>query len=194
MFCGTCGQQVPDSARFCQNCGGQLPISPIVPPQSSAQLTQDGPAKKHSALKTAGLVVVFVFLGLFLLIIWATKPQSESQQESATRPDLSTQRSTTASTPPQKLPDPASIKAAQKILREKWAEETQKDLWRQGMEMTFQAHGTTLYVKYVPAGDAFAFQFHEGFLHDHAETLRGLGFKTVELSNGDSEWRWKLSQ
>src|SRR6266496_3867105 len=108
MFCGICGQQVPDGARFCQNCGRQ-PISPIVPPHSSTQLTQDVSSKKRTALKTAGLVVAFMFLGLFVLIIWATTPQSESPQESATQPTLSaqpSQPSAATSTPPEKPPNP----------------------------------------------------------------------------------------
>jgi hypothetical protein len=135
-------------------------------------------------------------LALCVILILAAGPRSsESTPHSAqafhAEPSMQTHAS--VPTPKAKPPDPAAQKAAKKILREKYAQETQNDLWRQGMEMTFQAHGTTLYVRYVLAGDAFAFQFHERFLHDNTETLTALGFKNVELSNDETVWRWKLS-
>lgn len=205
MFCDSCGHQVPESARFCQNCGRQFPLSPIAPTPVPSPVTQAIPAKGNTGPRTVGLVMVA--LGLCIVVFLATVQRSgtshsgtsrleasdQSEPSTKQRPAISTP-SPSISTPEAKQPDPAALKAAQKVLREKWTEETQKDLWRQGVEMTFQAHGTTLYVKYVLAGDAFAFQFHDGFLHDNAETLKGLGFKAVELSNGDNVWSWKLSQ
>lgn len=83
--------------------------------------------------------------------------------------------------------------AALKAVREEWIKNTQKELWRQGMEMTVQARGTTLYVKYVLAGDAFAFQFGETFLGQNGGTLKALGFKKVYLSNGETGWTWDLA-
>jgi len=193
MFCGFCGEQVPAGARFCQNCGGQCAISPIPASPVSSQVPQAIPRKNKSRLRAVGSVLIFCALGLFALVIWVARQVTETpEREVQNQSDLSTQPNSTISKPQEKPISPAEMKAAQKILREKWAEETQKDLWRQGMEMTFQARGTTLYIKYVLAGEAFAFQFHEGFLSDNAETLRGLGFKTVELSNGDNVWSWKL--
>lgn len=68
-------------------------------------------------------------------------------------------------------------KAATKALREEWIRNAQQELWRQGVEMTCQARGTTLYVKYVLAGEAFAFQFGETFLGKNGATLKALGFR-----------------
>ncbi len=186
MFCDSCGHQVLDSARFCQNCGRQFPISPIAPTPACSQAPQTVP-KKARKLKTAGLVITFSALGLLVLSILSTRQQSETPgKDAGDQSELSTQQTPATPKPEEKPLSPAEMKAAQKVLREKWAEETQKELWRQGMEMTFQTRGTTLFVKYILAGDAFAFQFHEEFLHDNAETMRGLGFETVVLSNGDN--------
>jgi hypothetical protein len=77
-------------------------------------------------------------------------------------------------------------------MRDTYAAETQKDLWRQGIEMTFQARGTTLYVRYILAGDAFKFQFQEQFVQQNAEKLKALGFTRVELTNDDTVWSWNL--
>lgn len=84
--------------------------------------------------------------------------------------------------------------AATKALREAWIENAQKELWRQGVEMKCQARGTTLYVEYVLAGDAFAFQFGETFLGKNGATLKALGFKKVYLSNGEDGWTWDLAR
>lgn len=193
MFCDFCGHQLADSSRFCKNCGRQFLTAPIA---SIPAFSQAPPKKTHIILKTVGLVLVLVVVGLVALVIFAYQSavRDFSKQDGGTQSELSAQPNPAITSSEQKLPDPAAKKAAQKVLRETWAAETQKDLWRQGMEMTFQAHGTTLYVKYVLAGDAFAFQFHEEFMHDNAETLKGLGFKNVELSNGDNVWSWKLSK
>jgi len=87
------------------------------------------------------------------------------------------------------IPDPAVLKA----VREEWIRNTQEALYREGMEITFQARGTTLYVHDVTAGNAYAFQFHETFLGQNGATLKTLGFKRVELSNGDKSWSWDLA-
>jgi len=198
MFCGSCGQQIPDNSHFCQHCG-QLVVSNTVAPASATNPIVDIQAtpKKRSLVKSTLLLIVAAFVIYGVVRIWTVlsdfeaflkKPDSQSQRLAPGPSDARTGASV-----PETPSTPAMQKTAQRILREKWAEETQKDLWRQGVEMTLQAHGTTLYVKYVLAGDAFAFQFHEGFLHDNAEALIGLGFRTVELSNGDNVWSWKLS-
>jgi hypothetical protein len=80
----------------------------------------------------------------------------------------------------------------QKSLREAWVKSTQEQLWREGLEMTLQARGSTLYVKYILAGDAFAFQFSEKLIQPNLPMLRNVGFTRVVLDNGDTLRTWKL--
>ena len=111
----------------------------------------------------------------------------------------SSQSPSSAGAKPAETPiDPVTLK----LFREKWIRATQEELWRQGIEMTFQARGTTLHVEYIMAGKAFAFNFGETFVHKNAETLRTLGFKRVELLDGDAandveadhRWSWNLTK
>ena len=88
--------------------------------------------------------------------------------------------------------NPAEQKAALKALREQWAKKMQEDIWRQGVEMTFQAQGSTLYVKYVLAGNAFRFQFQEQVVQPNMSMLKQLGFTQVLLDNGDDVWSWRV--
>jgi peptidyl-prolyl cis-trans isomerase A (cyclophilin A) len=95
------------------------------------------------------------------------------------------------STPPAKKSEDV---AALKAVREEWIKNTQQELWREGEEITFQSRGTTLYVKYALAGDAFAFQFGETFLGQNGAKLKALGFKRAYLSNGDTGWTYDLAR
>jgi len=192
MFCGSCGQEIPNNARFCQRCGSSVVLPSISQPNASKGTFDPQPqamAKKHPILWVVG----FGLLGLVVIshVLTDSKPNGSDQ---STVGDLKSK------------PQPASINSqesqhvdtavqakAQKLLREKWARETQEALWKEGMEMTFQARDTTLYVHYVLAGDAFVFQFKDQFLHDNADILKTLGFKNVQLSNGDTVWTWKVA-
>ena len=97
---------------------------------------------------------------------------------------------------------PAERKAAEKLIREAYAKQAQEELWREGVEMTVQARGTNLHLEYVLAGKAFAFQFGEGFVSKNADRLKVMGFKRVELTDGDSSngmeadhvWSWNLNK
>jgi hypothetical protein len=111
-------------------------------------------------------------------------PQKAAKSETAVPP----------ATPPSNQGNKEEDAAALKKYRDEWIRNTQQELWRQDTEMTIQARGTTLYVKYVLAGDAFAFQFGETFLGQNGATLKTLGFKKVYLSNGETGWTFDLSR
>jgi hypothetical protein len=143
-----------------------------------------------------------VLIGIILVLVL---PSGNSQSEARDQSMPSTQPSAAPSTPSEKPPDPAVQKAvtrenkeadaaALRAIREEWIKNAQQELWRQGMEMKVQARGTTLYVEYVLAGQAFAFQFGETFLGKNGATLKALGFKKVYLSNGEDGWTWDLAR
>lgn len=87
----------------------------------------------------------------------------------------------------------AQQKVLQKTLREQWAKNSQEELWREGYEIKFRAQGTTLYVDYILAGDAFAFQFNEKVIQPNSGMLKQLGFTRVVLNNGDMLRIWQLN-
>jgi hypothetical protein len=119
-------------------------------------------------------------------------------QPSASAADARTQTTQAAS---ESIP-PAERKAAEKMIREAYATQAQEELWREGVEMTVQARGTTLHLEYALAGKAFAFQFGEGFVSKNGNRLKVMGFKRVELTDGDSSngleadhvWSWNLNK
>lgn len=122
-----------------------------------------------------------------------SKPEEKPPDPASQKSDKSKTAvppATTSSNQQEKARDAAALKA----IREEWIKNAQQDLWRQGMEMTVQARGTTLYVEYALAGQAFAFQFGETFLGKNGATLKALGFKKVYLSNGEGGWTWDLSR
>jgi hypothetical protein len=193
MFCTSCGHAVGPSSTFCQSCGKQLDNQSGKPPA-----TQGG---RHNSQGTKIFWVVMA--GIVLAAIAGSigrAPSDNGASIASTKattsepvPSQSNQDDMPSESPTRKL-DTKTTATVEKLLREKWAIETQNNLWREGMEMTFQVHGTTLYIKYVPAGESFAFQFREQFLQQNADELKKLGFKRIELSNGDNVWVWTVSQ
>lgn len=223
MKCLSCGAIVSPRAKFCESCGKpQTPGMPSIPlPEISAKVVFPRATDKQNRgiyLYIGGMVLVvvaFMVVGLLHMNDDPVKKAGLSPDFCKQHPDASVCTSSSqphegsvpmpykvmqspgASTdtepakaaPQSPTPDPAVLKA----VREEWIRNTQEALYRQGMEITFQARGTTLYVKYVLAGDAFAFQFHETFLGENGAILKTLGFKRVELSNGDKSWSWDLA-
>jgi hypothetical protein len=207
MHCNKCGEVIKEGSHFCSNCGTS------VPPTNASRLERFPSAltstnkNDQTGKRTKSVGIFWLVMGAILLAaaagILGRDPSQDSGPKTAAAPQLTDGSIVVASEPmPDKPTSSAERKAAQKVLREKWIEETQKELWRQGMEMTFQARGTTLNVEYVLAGKAFAFQFGESFVAKNAGTLRALGFKRVELLDGDSSndieadhrWSWNLTK
>jgi len=92
-------------------------------------------------------------------------------------------------------PEPKPLTAAEKQhLREEGTRKFQRDVWRDGLEMTVKSRGTTLYLEYVLAGDAFAFNFGETVLNSESRSqLRKIGYAKVLLSDGlGRSWTWNL--
>lgn len=187
MFCSNCGRQTSADDRFCQFCGKET--NTTAPAKVSISPGPVGGSTTKTRSRTLKLVgFAFACLLLLYVVIGILTPRSQEtqtsqpEQASEARPMLA----------PEKPIDPKERKAAEKQMREVYAAETQKDLWRQGIEMTFQARGTTLYVRYILAGDAFKFQFQEQFVQQNSEKLKALGFTRVELTNDDTVWSWNL--
>ena len=194
--CAVCGFLNPLDASVCINCG-----------TNPTHGNSSGVEKGGGSQRRSGLVLVISALGLGVIIsiiLAFVLPSGTSPSEGRDSSVPSTQPSAAISTPLEKPPDPAVQKAvtrknkeadaaALRAIREEWIKNAQQDLWRQGMEMTVQARGTTLYVEYALAGQAFAFQFGETFLGKNGATLRALGFKKVYLSNGEGGWTWDLA-
>jgi len=215
VFCTACGGQMTTTDRFCRKCGAALSHGnssrsqeqgvASVPLSPSAQTILETGSRSQ---RSSGVVLVLSALGLFVLIgiiLALVLPSGNSQSEARDQSMPSTQPSAALSTPSEKPHDPPVQKAvtrenkeadaaALRAVREEWIKNAQQELWRQGMEMKVQARGTTLYVEYVLAGDAFAFQFGETFLGKNGATLKALGFKKVYLSNGEGGWTWDLSR
>jgi hypothetical protein len=123
----------------------------------------------------------------------SSQSNSSAPGQVATHPvQVQGQNEVTPALASEKPLSPADRRTAEKRARETYAIETQKDLWRQGIETTFQARGTTLFVRNVLAGDAFKFQFQEQFIAQNRNTLKELGFTRVELTNDDTMWSWNL--
>lgn len=81
MFCGNCGKQNPDGARFCSNCGSQLNAAPVqqtapvyqappvrqqapvqqTPPVQQAPVQKPAPAKKKSGAIGRILISIVAF-------------------------------------------------------------------------------------------------------------------------------------
>jgi len=193
MFCTACGQRVVPGSTFCQSCGAVLDGGTSHPPSVQLSRKSAHPQKSRIFWLTMGGLVLAAIAGMV-----ARSPSNDStpvapQQTAspATAPAKDSGQVASKQVPDQPI-DPKARKAAERQMRETYATETQKELWRQGMEMTLQARGTTLYVRYVLAGDAFKFQFQEQFVQQNAETLKALGFTRVELTNDDTVWSWNL--
>jgi hypothetical protein len=185
MFCSNCGRQTSADDRFCQFCGKET--NATAPARVSISRTPaDGSTTKGRTLKLLGLALAgFLQLCVVIGVLTPSSQETQTPQEEQAREV----RPTPA---PEGPIDPKVRKTTEKLMRETYAAETQKDLWRQGIELTFQARGTTLYVRYILAGDAFKFQFQEQFVQQNAEKLKALGFTRVELTNDDTVWSWNL--
>jgi hypothetical protein len=207
-YCNNCGSALHSGSRFCSSCGSTVDCG-------TATLEKGSRSRRRG-----GLVLVLYALGVGVvisIILAVVLPSGTSQSEARDSSVPSTQTSAAVSTPSENPPDPAEQRAAKskptvpassaanerekekdaatlKEVREEWIKNTQEELWRQGVEMTFQARGTTLYLEYVLAGQAFAFQFGETFLGKNGATLKALGFKKVYLSNGEDGWTWNLAR
>jgi len=155
------------------------------------------------------VAVLLVLFGLFIrerLREFGAAVSSAESIESIRRTasDIQTRQSAKKSSnkPLAQAAGHAKSNQASQELRDAFASETQKELWREGMEMTFAARGSTLHIEYVLAGKAFAFQFGESFIGDNRDMLRELGFKRVVLSDGNladdaavsHEWSWDLTK
>lgn len=202
MYCQSCGSTIDQNARFCQSCGKpQLPAPSPSTPVSTVNISQASPQAARPKKETQSRIFWLIMGGIILVAVAGEigkSPKSPSNDPNASpasspqeTPSPVVKENVTAT--PEPPVDPTVQKAAQKQLREEWVKGTQEEMWRQGYEMKVQAHGTTLYVEYILAGDAFAFQFRDGFLRDSTQTLRTLGFKRIQLSNGDKIWSWTLA-
>ncbi len=219
VHCDGCGELMQVEDQFCSGCGKRarpasrsaaeqtLPSSaPVskgdVSPQLPAAPARMG-AIAPQAKRSGAVFWLVAGLGLLLAIVGVLRtshgtddkvanPDSAAAANEAAPPPVNQTGPPAPAPPPEKPPTEAELKAALKQVREKWIEDTQKDLWREGLEMTFQDRGTTLYVRYLLAGDAFKFQFQEQFVDVNAETLRQLGFTRIELTNDDEAWYWNL--
>jgi hypothetical protein len=187
MFCSNCGRQTSADDRFCQFCGKET--NATAPTKASIS---PGPARS-STTKTRGRTLKLVGFACACLLLLYVVIRILTPRSQETQTPQEEQASEVRPTPaPEEPIDPKVRKTTEKLMRETYAAETQKDLWRQGIEMTFQARDTTLYVRYILAGDAFKFQFQEQFVQQNAEKLKALGFTRIELTNGDTVWSWSL--
>ena len=187
MFCSNCGRQTSADDRFCQFCGKET--NATAPAKVSIGPSPVGGSTTKTRRRT--LKLVGLALAGFLLLYVVIGILTPSSQETQT-PQEEHAREVRPTPAPEGPIDPKVRKTAEKLMRDTYAAETQKDLWRQGIGMTFQARGTTLYVRYILAGDAFKFQFQEQFVQQNAEKLKALGFTRVELTNDDTVWSWNL--
>jgi hypothetical protein len=78
--------------------------------------------------------------------------------------------------------------------RRSWAREYENSLLRRGIDATVTLrgeHATTARIKWVLVSRPLAFQLGES--PEFLPTLRGLGFKQVEITDGyDEAWSWTL--
>ncbi|GEM_PF-5507799 len=207
MYCNNCGNVVQEASQFCGHCGIRL-SSPS--PRSAASSSFPAQNQHYEGRKpTLALrFILFLIAAVVITIAVVGKSRNEQPEDSThgatTLPDTIQQaaaetRPTPTPIPP---PSPADRKIAEKQIRDAYAREAQKELWREGMEMTLQARGATLHIEYTLAGKAFAFQFGESFVSKNADRLRLMGFRRVELTDGDSSeglaadhiWSWNLNR
>jgi hypothetical protein len=220
--CLFCGGIIEEDAKYCQTCGKLQPSTDSLI-SARASTKSHGAGARPKGGMDRGLLVFMTLIGLVILgalgtaifrgttespvteghssgfckdhpkaPACTTSVQSPHVSDAGTDNGMTQSAGLSASTKKSSepvTPDPAVLKA----VREEWIRNTQEGLYREGVEMKFQARGTTLYVKYVLAGEAFAFQFHETFLGQNGATLKALGFKRVELSNGENQWSWNLA-
>jgi hypothetical protein len=84
-------------------------------------------------------------------------------------------------------------KESQAAARHDFATRKQHELWLAGYECSLEARGTTLYLEYVLAGRAMAYQMQKLIVEPYQSQLRDMGFKKVVLSDGyEHDFYWNL--
>lgn len=61
MFCGNCGKQLPEGARFCGSCGAKVLDTPVAQPASAPKAAPQKPAKKKTPLLVRLLIFAVVY-------------------------------------------------------------------------------------------------------------------------------------
>ena len=123
MFCGQCGKQVPDAAKFCAACGANL----------QGDASAGAQPKGGGSLKFAVAGVVVVAAGAAGYVLFsrapvekpaavAPKPAVEAVAPEPKAPEKPPDPPAPAVAEPQR-PDPAALEAAHKALDQRIADE-----------------------------------------------------------------------
>jgi hypothetical protein len=184
MFCDSCGQQVPERARFCQDCGRQFPLpSPIAPPPISSQGTL---AQGNSGRKRPVLILICCILGLFVLIILTTRQRPEMPQlEAGNQSQPSTRPSPASTAPPEKPLDPAVQRTQQNA--DEFALNLQRKFERNGYDVAVRAnHQHELILAGDPFQDPMTRDSAAGELAKDPKTLCNLGIWYIKVGYSKS--------
>jgi len=65
MFCGNCGKQLPEGARFCGSCGAKVLDKPVVGSPAATTPTPAAPQKPANKKKTPLLLRLLIFVVIY---------------------------------------------------------------------------------------------------------------------------------